>query len=170
MSRESLMNENLLEKIQNKENIINNAETTIKVSPKKFKTELCKNWLESGKCIFGSKCTFAHGKEEIQSKRKNSEKYKSKPCKSFHIQLFCPFGSHCIFQHDEKLQNPCIFPLYSIFLQFPSLKNQIGIQNWPNRLPVFLKLMTKELNNITKSQKFAIDSKYLLRVGELQII
>ena len=29
----------------------------------KYKTELCKSWIEKGKCCYGSHCKFAHGKE-----------------------------------------------------------------------------------------------------------
>ena len=33
----------------------------------KFKTELCRNWL-NGHCSFDNKCVFAHGKEELREK------------------------------------------------------------------------------------------------------
>lgn len=31
----------------------------------KYKTEMCKNWVETGKCNYGEKCKFAHGKNEL---------------------------------------------------------------------------------------------------------
>ena len=34
----------------------------IKSDERKFKTEICKNWLEKGKCNYGNRCRFAHGK------------------------------------------------------------------------------------------------------------
>ncbi|KAL9242051.1 hypothetical protein vseg_016094 [Gypsophila vaccaria] len=32
-----------------------------------YKTELCKSWEDSGYCRYGSKCQFAHGKEELRT-------------------------------------------------------------------------------------------------------
>ena len=34
----------------------------------KYKTELCKKFQSTGKCPYGYKCRFAHGKEELLSK------------------------------------------------------------------------------------------------------
>ena len=34
----------------------------------KYKTELCKTFSETGKCPYGFKCRFAHGKEELSKK------------------------------------------------------------------------------------------------------
>ena len=31
----------------------------------KYKTEICKNWEQTFSCKYGSKCKFAHGKEEL---------------------------------------------------------------------------------------------------------
>lgn len=31
----------------------------------KYKTELCKNFVSTGKCNYGKKCRFAHGKDEL---------------------------------------------------------------------------------------------------------
>ncbi|KAF5444140.1 hypothetical protein F2P56_036640 [Juglans regia] len=46
-----------------------------------YKTEICRSWEDSGSCRYGSKCQFAHGKEELRPTRfpaKNkSEMYKS---------------------------------------------------------------------------------------------
>ena len=38
----------------------------------KYKTELCKKFAEIGKCPYGNKCRFAHGKRELVVKMKNS--------------------------------------------------------------------------------------------------
>ena len=48
----------------------------------KYKTELCKTFTETGKCPYGYKCRFAHGKEELNSKNLNLN-YKKKKCKKF---------------------------------------------------------------------------------------
>jgi len=34
-----------------------------------YKTRMCKNWEQSGSCVFGDKCLFAHGAEELRKKR-----------------------------------------------------------------------------------------------------
>jgi Zinc finger C-x8-C-x5-C-x3-H type (and similar) len=47
----------------------------------KYKTELCKNWLEKGKCSYSVRCRFAHGPHELvqpQAERVVDD-YKSKP-------------------------------------------------------------------------------------------
>ena len=48
----------------------------------KYKTELCKTFSETKQCPYGSKCRFAHGKDELFSKNKGNN-YKKKECKSF---------------------------------------------------------------------------------------
>ena len=34
----------------------------VQKEPAKYKTELCKNWIETGKCKYSVRCRFAHGK------------------------------------------------------------------------------------------------------------
>ena len=52
----------------------------------KYKTELCKNWIETAKCRYEAKCRFAHGQEELTSAamRSYNEKFKSKNCRTFY--------------------------------------------------------------------------------------
>jgi len=66
----------------------------------KFKTEMCKNW-QIGECKFGSKCSFAHGVEELSEKRHVPTNYKTKVCKQFHEELYCSYGARCQFIHLE---------------------------------------------------------------------
>jgi len=33
-----------------------------------YKTEMCKNWLQTGACEFEHECAYAHGYEELQEK------------------------------------------------------------------------------------------------------
>ncbi|KAL4454203.1 hypothetical protein ABPG74_012160 [Tetrahymena malaccensis] len=69
----------------------------------KFKTEMCKNWMEFGKCNYGKKCQFAHGKNELVDKSLvNKRQYKSKLCNSFHTQKYCPYGNRCMFIHESR--------------------------------------------------------------------
>ena len=39
-----------------------------RIKAENYKTELCKNYEETGKCNYGSKCEFAHGKNELKPK------------------------------------------------------------------------------------------------------
>ena len=67
----------------------------------KYKTEMCKTWMDTGFCPYGNKCRFAHGKSELVSKPTPSS-YKKKPCKSFMTNGYCPYGTRCNFRHDER--------------------------------------------------------------------
>lgn len=66
----------------------------------KYKTELCKNFQETGKCKFGKSCMFAHGKDEMQPKTHVGLQYKTKPCDKFTRQGFCPYGQRCCYIHE----------------------------------------------------------------------
>ncbi|KRX05892.1 hypothetical protein PPERSA_03829 [Pseudocohnilembus persalinus] len=69
----------------------------------KFKTEMCKNFEETGKCNYGKKCKFAHGKNELMGKQAiDYQKYRSKPCQTFHSIFYCPYGQRCMFKHDDR--------------------------------------------------------------------
>lgn len=72
------------------------------VDETKYKTEMCKNWEEKGRCNYGKKCRFAHGKHELVDKSViNKDRYKSKLCNSFHSFYFCPYGQRCLFIHGQ---------------------------------------------------------------------
>jgi butyrate response factor 1 len=66
---------------------------------KHFKTELCEGWL-NGKCKFGVKCVFAHGKDELKPK-KRPKNYKTQLCERFVTGGYCPYGRRCDFIHRE---------------------------------------------------------------------
>ena len=74
-----------------------------KVDKTKFKTEMCKNWIEIGHCRYGNKCQFAHGDFELMGKNAPANaKYKSKICTTFTDKLFCPYGQRCLFKHEDR--------------------------------------------------------------------
>lgn len=80
-------------------------ETSVKTQKKndpKYKTELCKKFAEKGFCPYGSKCRFAHGKEDLYLKVITSKMYKQKQCNSFFHKFYCNYGSRCHFKHDER--------------------------------------------------------------------
>lgn len=67
----------------------------------KYKTEMCKSWLQTNFCVYGNKCRFAHGYNELFSKSLNTSKYKQKDCKSFLENGYCMYGVRCNFRHSE---------------------------------------------------------------------
>mmetsp|Transcript_18242 Transcript_18242/g.32699 ORF Transcript_18242/g.32699 Transcript_18242/m.32699 type:complete len:152 (-) Transcript_18242:2085-2540(-) len=69
------------------------------VDTTKYKTEMCRNWIENGTCNYGRKCNFAHGKEDLQQKLPSNTKYKSKLCVPFHEIGVCSYGHRCLFVH-----------------------------------------------------------------------
>lgn len=70
----------------------------------KYKTEMCKNWVEKGKCSYSVRCRFAHGPHELvkPAEEKEVEEYKSKPCTAFHQKAYCPYGVRCLFIHEGR--------------------------------------------------------------------
>jgi len=75
---------------------------------RKYKTEMCKNWELRGRCKFGDKCCFAHGRDELKAKVLTHVKYKTKPCKQYHQSGYCPYGQRCQYLHKEAVQ-PNVF-------------------------------------------------------------
>ena len=75
----------------------------------KYKTELCKFFEIDGKCKYGDKCAYAHGKENLRSKVTNTTAYRTKKCTQFFETGYCPYGSRCQFAHQLKsniINNP----------------------------------------------------------------
>lgn len=65
-----------------------------------YKTELCRSFEETGACRYGSKCQFAHGREELRPVARHP-KYKTEICKTFHSIGTCPYGKRCRFIHNS---------------------------------------------------------------------
>lgn len=130
----------------------------------KYKTELCKKFQSTGKCPYGHKCRFAHGKEELISKSQGIN-YKKKPCKTFYEKGYCPYGSRCNFRHDERKFSEISFSYFYfqlfLFKQYnfmPSRKdyysNKSNLLN--ERLPVLESLTKNKIYEIEK-QPFSKD-------------
>ncbi|XXG90110.1 hypothetical protein AAC387_Pa12g1950 [Persea americana] len=64
-----------------------------------YKTEICNSWVDTGFCRYGSKCQYAHGKEELRPSR--LRKFKPELCKSFVLTGTCAFGPKCRYSHPE---------------------------------------------------------------------
>ena len=67
----------------------------------RYKTELCRPFMESGNCKYGEKCQFAHGTHEVRAMARHP-KYKTEYCRTFHSSGFCPYGPRCHFIHDPS--------------------------------------------------------------------
>jgi butyrate response factor 1 len=143
----------------NKKSLIKNIiEEENKFDPK-YKTELCKKFQTTGKCPYGYKCRFAHGKEELIIKNQGKN-YKKRFCKSFHEKGYCPYGSRCNFRHDERNFNETNLSYYyfRLFL-FKNYFSESSLNCLPSngtnlikdRLPVF-KSITQ---NLSKNENFS---------------
>ena len=106
----------------------------------KYKTELCKSWIETNFCVYGNKCRFAHGNHELNNKEFNSN-YKKKPCSSFLKYGFCPYGKRCNFKHDERKLTDIILPYFYIQL---FIKNCF---NFGKRLKIFEEITNGDINS-----------------------
>lgn len=96
-----------------------------------YKTELCRSFQETGNCRYGSKCQFAHGKQELRPVIRHP-KYKTEVCKTFHTIGTCPYGKRCRFIHSRKVDAP------NQTLQQPS-PNFVNVtsnsSSWPSNSP-----------------------------------
>lgn len=90
-------------------------------SDPKYKTELCKKYMQMGSCPYGSKCRFAHGKEELLEKKIDYKTYKQTKCKSFYSKMYCNYGSRCNFKHDERSLEKIKKNYFSNLLKYLSL-------------------------------------------------
>eukprot|EP01080_Neovahlkampfia_damariscottae_P009126 gene9126-1215_t len=103
-----------------------------------YKTEMCRKWVETGKCKYGKKCQYAHGYHELRNVVRH-QKYKSKLCKNFHETGICPYGKRCNFIHNEEhdevsspTSSPTLIPttiqdfVPSIHLQSPGAESLVS--------------------------------------------
>ncbi|KAG9300779.1 hypothetical protein G9A89_023577 [Geosiphon pyriformis] len=82
-----------------------------------YKTRLCERFETEGFCPYGSKCTFAHGTDELRERPLTEDKpglptmtkdgpenplYKTRLCERFIKENFCQYGPKCNFAHGEK--------------------------------------------------------------------
>ena len=95
----------------------------------KYKTELCKTYAEKKFCVYGNKCRFAHGKDELFQKAVNHPKYKIKKCISFFQHSFCSYGSRCHFQHEERRLKSTFRSYYSYLLNLQALNSDESMNN-----------------------------------------
>ena len=68
----------------------------------RYKTEMCRNFKERSRCIYGDQCQFAHGRNDLRDVVRNT-KYKTKLCQKYWVVGYCAYGPRCNFLHDESL-------------------------------------------------------------------
>ncbi|XP_077214286.1 uncharacterized protein LOC143849122 [Tasmannia lanceolata] len=70
-----------------------------------YKTEICRAWEDLGSCRYGSKCQFAHGKEELRPCVR-LPKQKPEICVSFAMTGACIYGPKCRYVHHSPAATP----------------------------------------------------------------
>ena len=106
----------------------------------KYKTQMCKHFMENSICPLKQFCQFAHGPNELRQSNdplpKNFGKtalgavhsnYKTEPCKNFHATGECKFGEGCSFFHDDEERRALIDPL-------PNLPDGVTLPPMPEKL------------------------------------
>ncbi|VAH23242.1 unnamed protein product [Triticum turgidum subsp. durum] len=63
-----------------------------------YKTELCNKWEETGACLYGDQCQFAHGIAELRPIIRHP-RYKTQVCRMVIGGGLCPYGYRCHFRH-----------------------------------------------------------------------
>lgn len=119
----------------------------------KYKTEMCKKWVETNQCPYGRKCKFAHGRHELNEKLINNKSaYRSKKCNSFHTTMTCPYGIRCLFAHEQRQLDELLTTChYNRFISCPELLGDLHISR-RKRLPIFSTMKTNT-SSATKSEE-----------------
>mmetsp|Transcript_3254 Transcript_3254/g.2718 ORF Transcript_3254/g.2718 Transcript_3254/m.2718 type:complete len:307 (+) Transcript_3254:3-923(+) len=115
----------------------------------KYKTEMCKNWVETGKCSYSVRCMFAHGYHQLsssQAKEPAKISYKKTLCEKFHKESYCSYGSRCVYIHDERSLDVLPHSYYGKgLISLPDVWNNPLISS--RRLPIFSEIMRKTDEN-----------------------
>lgn len=122
------------------------SDTETKRTQVKYKTELCKNWIETGKCRYSVRCMFAHGYHQlVQPSKPEVAKvnYKSRPCENYHSEFYCNYGTRCIYAHDQRKVSDLTSSYYGKNLMTMTLES---VSNGPqaSRLAVFEQLTSSQ--------------------------
>merc|ERR1712025_1343987 len=92
----------------------------------KFKTEICRNFKEKGKCIYENLCQFAHGNQDMRNICE-PKKYKTRKCQNYWIKGYCAYGPRCNFLHYEDPDK--VMPNSNNNIQYQDKYNNNNIQN-----------------------------------------
>ncbi|KAG1193487.1 hypothetical protein G6F36_000825 [Rhizopus arrhizus] len=115
-----------------------------------YKTELCRNWEETGQCRYGTKCQYAHGAQDLREIERHP-KYKTQKCRTFHKTGSCPYGARCTFRHfslpgdDEEHAAATTPMLFGKEKFFPRMNSEKIFQpNWYSSTPFTSTSMTEQ--------------------------
>jgi hypothetical protein len=64
----------------------------------KYKSELCKNFMQFGSCPYSGSCQFAHNEAELRVTVK-PRKFRTQKCKNWTATQTCPYMHRCCFLH-----------------------------------------------------------------------
>lgn len=121
----------------------------------RYKTELCASFSENNFCVYGNKCRFAHGRDELFDKNSSHPNFRQKDCLSFHNAGYCNYGKRCHFRHNDHIKIQNLNRSYYAYLlnlyQFPKILQV-------SRLPVFRK--TCSINS-SLNQSLDLSQNYL---------
>jgi hypothetical protein len=106
----------------------------------KYKTQLCKHYLENESCPLHQFCQFAHGDTELRQPSDPlpanfgktalgavHSNYKTEPCKYIEKEGKCPFGEGCSFYHGDVDKRKLIDPL-------PNLPEGVTLPPMPEKI------------------------------------
>ena len=134
----------------------------------KYKTELCKSFMETNFCVYGNKCRFAHGYKELVSKKQINH-YKQKMCNSFFNKGYCPYGNRCNFKHDERKIEQIELPYYYshlLSLHFPQLKTCRRLNVFQEISSMKYELEKNQINENNNEQNKIINEEEDLKINE----
>ena len=148
------MNKELSVEIKNFPKLKKNAHEKVNLQQEfkkdpKYKTEMCKSWQTNGFCVYGNKCRFAHGRQELFDKSNSNVKYKQKHCSSFYQIGYCLYGARCHFKHYDKPLKDLKRSYYSYLLNAYNISNDIICQENPISNNTWLDLSDLGLLRIT---------------------
>ena len=138
----------------------------------KYKTELCKFYEINGKCKYGDKCAYAHGKENLRSKVTNTTAYRTKKCTQFFEKGYCPYGNRCQFAHQLKsniINNPydkgmSYTKIFDIISKMENVANIKKLVEKP-RLPIFQEITNNNENDKKIGNRLFNDVKQIYKEG-----
>ncbi|QLI60770.1 mRNA decay activator protein [Scale drop disease virus] len=70
------------------------------ITQHRYKTVMCRNFVQNGFCEYRTYCTFAHDITELYQPFNCSIYYKKRLCPTFHTVGYCSYGVTCGFIHN----------------------------------------------------------------------
>lgn len=94
------------------------------IDTKRYRTELCRQFDETGCCQYGPRCHYAHGHHELRMSLHRHPKFKTDKCTFFHGDIgFCAFGPRCSFVHEVETVEDILAKM-SLMVKTPMPENK----------------------------------------------